>query len=627
MTMNKKRHAGWLFIGAIGVVFGDIGTSPLYALQSIFTLSGLALQPHDIQGIISLILWSITLIVTIKYVNLLMRVNNHGEGGIMALVGLVRRAHNDKKQLLLFTLIGFIGISLFYGDGIITPAISVLSAVEGTNLVFPAASPFVIPLALIALAGLFLLQARGTSTIGKLFGPIMILWFVVSALGGLGQILLHPDILVSLLPTTALAFVATHPLQSFIAMGAVILAITGAEALYADMGHFGRRPIAKAWVFVIFPALTLTYLGQGALVSAQPQAITSAYYLMFPDWLHLPVIILATLATLIASQAIIAGVFSLTWQALRLNFLPRLHIEHTSRYEFGQVYIPLLNWTMFILVVVIVIGFENSRNLAAMFGMAVSGTLIIDTIFLLIIMHKLWQLSWVWILVTGILILGLEFAFLMSSSFKFFHGAWVPILIAAVGFTILSTWYKGHEIIRRRRREEEGTLVEFVARLRRSKVPRTRGHAVYIGHHSGNAPMALHATLDQLHELHEHVMVVTVKTTDAAHVPEKQRVKFDELGHPDDGISHLTVTFGYKDIPNIPHALELARSKSDEADFNPFTATYFISVIQPTVVHNKRMARWRKQLYLFMDRNADNTSKYFRLPIERTIEMRSFIEL
>ncbi len=627
MSMATKRQAGWLLIGAIGVVFGDIGTSPLYALQAIFGVSGLALTSSDIQGTISLILWSITLIVTVKYVSLLMRVNNHGEGGIMALVGLARQTNLSKRRTLWLTLIGFLGISLFYGDGIITPAISVLSAVEGTKLVFPAAAPFVVPLALVILTGLFALQARGTGTIGKLFGPIMILWFVVSALGGLGQIINHPFILNSLLPTTAFSFIFEHPVQSFIAMGAVILAITGAEALYADMGHFGRTPIKRAWLWLIFPALTLTYLGQGALVSVHPEAITSAYFLLFPDWLHLPVIILATLATLIASQAIISGVFSLTWQAMQLGFLPRLNVQHTSRYEFGQVYIPFLNWIMFALVIAIVIAFASSKNLAAMFGLAVSGTLAIDTILLLFIMRKIWHQSYAVIIITGFILLGLELLFFASSSLKFIHGAWVPAVVAVVGFTILSTWYKGHEIIKRERIKMEGTLVGFVAKLHRTRIPRTKGHAVYLGHHAGNAPMALHATLDQLHELHEHVVVVTVNTTDAAHVPEHSRAIFDELGHPDDGISHVTLKFGYKDIPNVPRALEIARDKSPEINFDPYTATYFTSIAQPVVVHNHRMSKWRKLLYIFMDRNANNTSSYFKLPLDRTVEMSSFVEL
>jgi len=625
--MGKKRHSGWLFIGAIGVVFGDLGTSPLYALQSIFHVSGLSLTPSDVQGIISLILWSVTLIVTVKYVSLLMRADNHGEGGIMALVGLVRHAEKRRRRMILFTAIGLIGISLFYGDGIVTPAISVLSAVEGTKLVFPAATPLIVPIALLILTGLFVLQARGTYAIGRLFGPIMITWFVVSALGGLYQILQHPDILASLLPTTALSFVLEHPLQSFIAMSAVILAITGAEALYADMGHFGRTPIRWAWLCVIFPSLVLTYLGQGALVSTDPSTIVSAYYLMFPDWLYLPVVILATFATLIASQAIISGVFSLTWQAVRLGFLPRLNIQHTSRFEFGQIYVPVLNWIMLALVIIIVVSFGSSANLAAMFGMAVSGTLLIDTIFLLIVMRKIWRSSMIYILMVAVFILGLELLFVAASSTKIIYGAWVPIVVALISFTVLSTWYKGHQIIQRERKEEEGTLDNFVSRLQRAKVPRVKGHAVYLGHHAGNAPMALHATLDQLHELHERVAVVTVETTDAAHVPERSRVVFDELGHPNDGISHLTLRFGYKDIPNVPHALELARTKSPEVDFNPYTATYFISVTQPIIVHNRRMNRWRKQLYLFMDRNADNSSKYFKLPLERTIEMRSFLEL
>ncbi len=625
--MGTRKRTGWLVVGAIGIVFGDIGTSPLYALQSIFHVSDLTLTIQDIQGIISLILWSITLIVTIKYVTLLMRVNNHGEGGIMALVGLVRQTRSSKKSLALFTLIGLVGVSLFCGDGIITPAISVLSAVEGMKLVSPDAAPFVIPVALVVLAGLFLIQARGTGALGQLFGPVMVLWFLTSAIGGLLQIIQHPDILISLLPTTALGFIVDHPLQSFLAMGAVILAITGAEALYADMGHFGQRPIRIAWLLIIFPALALTYLGQGALISANPDAITSAYYLMFPTWLHVPIIILATVATLIASQAVIAGVFSLTWQAVRLGFLPRLNIQHTSRYEFGQIYIPILNWTMFVIVVAIVLGFESSRNLAAMFGLAVSGTLLVDTIFLLIIMRKLWRSPILFMAAVAVAIMGIEILFVAAGLSKLLYGAWAALLMAIVCFTILSTWYKGHEIIRRERHKEEGTLAEFVAQLHRSKIQRIKGNAVYLGHHVGNAPMALHATLDQLHELHEHVVVVTVTTSNAAHVPEYERISFDELGHPDDGISHLTLKFGYKDIPNVPRTLELARDQSSEVDFNPYTATYFTSVTQPTIVHNRRMAKWRKQLYLFLDRNADNHSEYFKLPIDHTVEMRAFLEL
>ncbi len=625
--MIKKRHAGWLFVGAIGVVFGDIGTSPLYALQAIFGLSGLTLSAADIQGVISLILWSITLVVTVKYVSLLMRVSNHGEGGIMALVGLVRQTNIKRNRKIWLTLLGLVGISLFYGDGIITPAISVLSAVEGTKLILPAAAPFVVPVTLMILVGLFALQARGTGTIGKLFGPIMIVWFVVSALGGLSQILQHPFILQSLLPTTALSFVIEHPLHSFIAMGAVILSITGAEALYADMGHFGRTPIKRAWLWLIFPALTFTYLGQGALVTMHPEAITSAYFLMFPEWLHLPVIILATCATLIASQAIISGAFSLTWQAIQLGFLPRLTVQHTSRYEFGQVYVPALNWLMLALVIVIVVSFGTSKNLAAMFGMAVSGTLAIDTIFLLFVIWKLWHKPLIAAILAGIVLLGLDLVFLSSSSTKLLHGAWVPVVVAAVGFIVMSTWYKGHTIIARERHRAEGPLLTFVNKLHHRNIIRIPGYAVYLGHNAGNTPLALHESLDQLHELHENVVVVTVETTDQPHVPERSRVIFDGLGHPNDGISHVTLRFGYKDIPNVPKALEIAREKSSEVNFDPYEATYFTSITQPVVVHNHRMAKWRKMLYVILDRNANNPSDYFRLPLNRTVEMSSFVEL
>lgn len=625
--MIKKKHSGWLFVGAVGVVFGDIGTSPLYALQAIFGLSGLTLTATDVKGIISLILWSITLVVTVKYVSLLMRVSNHGEGGIMALVGLMRQTNVSRGSKIWLTGIGLVGISLFFGDGIITPAISVLSAVEGTKLILPAAAPFVVPATVLILIGLFALQAKGTGAIGKVFGPIMITWFVVSALGGLGQIIAHPDILVSLLPTTALSFIIQHPIHSFIAMGAVILAITGAEALYADMGHFGRTPIKHAWLWLIFPALSLTYLGQGALIITHPEAITSAYFLMFPDWLHLPVIILATTATLIASQAIITGAFSLAWQAVQLGFLPRLTIRHTSLYEFGQVYVPVLNWLMLLLVVIVVIVFGSSKNLASMFGMAVSGTLAIDTIFLLFVIWKVWHKPLIATIVAGIMLLSLDIIFLTSSSTKLLHGAWVPVVVAAAGFILMSTWYKGHTIISRERKNMEGTLKDFVTKLHHSRVPRTKGHAIYLGHHAGNAPLALHATLEQLHELHEHVVVVTVETADAAHVPEQSRIIFDGLGHPDDGLSHVTLRFGYKDVANVPRALESARSRSHEIDFNPYEASYFISLTKPVIVKNRHMAKWRKLLYLMLDRNAATQTDFFKLPLDRTVEMSSFVEL
>ncbi len=627
MLMVKNKGIGWLVVGAIGVVFGDIGTSPLYALQAIFGISRLTLSASDIIGIISLILWSVMIVVTVKYVGLMMRANNNGEGGIMALIALIGKTTITHRRKMLLTLLALVGVSLFYGDSVITPAISVLSAVEGVKLVVPDLVSFVIPITVFILAGLFLLQSRGTGDIGRLFGPIMILWFIVSALGGLGQIITYPAVLSALSPLAAIGFFAAHPAQGFIAMGAVILAITGAEALYADMGHFGKTAIRRGWLLLVFPALLLNYLGQGALVIRHPEAIASSYYLLFPAWMHWPIILLATAATLIASQAVISGAFSLTRQAVQLGFAPRLTILYTSREKVGQVYVPALNWLIAVIVLWIVILFGTSAHLAGAYGMAVSGTLAIDSILLLVVMRTIWKQHIVVVTMTGIILLSLDLLFISSSSTKLFHGAWLPITIALIGYTLLTTWYKGHTIISRERERAEGTLRTFVQHLRHSRVPRIPGYAVYLGHHVGNAPLALHETLDQLHEMHEKVVVMTVQTSTKPHIPERSRIVFDGLGHPDDGISHVTVQFGYKDTPNVPRALEAAREKSPEVDFDPYEATYFTSISQPTIVHNHRMARWRKALYLFMDRNANNPSSYFKLPLDHTVEMRTFLEL
>lgn len=625
--MVKKRHSGLLVVGAIGVVFGDIGTSPLYALQAIFGVSSLSLTPEDIRGVISLIIWSVTLVVTVKYISLIMRANNRGEGGIMALIALIWRTRLAKRKKAVFTILSLIGVSLFFGDSIITPAISVLSAVEGTKLIAPQLTQFVVPITLTILAGLFALQSKGTGTIGVLFGPIMIAWFIVSAIGGLMHVIDYPAILSALLPGVAVEFFLSHPLQGFIAMGAVVLAITGTEALYADMGHFGRPAISHGWLLLVFPALLLTYLGQGALVTQHPEAIHSPFFLMFPQELQLPVIILATFATLIASQAVISGAFSLARQAVALGFLPRLTIKHTSREEVGQVYLPFLNWIMAGLVAMVVVGFGSASNLASAFGMAVSGTLAIDTILFLAVMYLTWKRKIVVVAITGILLLSVDLLFLSSSFTKLFHGAWLPICLAITAFIILSTWHKGHRIISRERHLLEGSLQDFVNKLHHSRVPRIPGYAIYLGHNAGNAPLALHMTVDQLKELHKNVVVVSVKTAHIPHVPERSRIMFDGLGHPHDNISHVTLQFGYKDTPNVPRALEYARHQSSEIDFDPRKATYFISIAQPVIGRSHRMSRWRKHLYLAMMRNASRPTDFFKLPLDRTVEMSSFVEL
>ncbi|QHN42517.1 potassium transporter Kup [Candidatus Mycosynbacter amalyticus] len=625
--MSKKHAATSLIaLGALGVVFGDIGTSTLYALQAIVRLGHIDIQPTYIYGIISLIIWAITLVVTVKYLGFITRANNHGEGGIMALVALTQHAKLGTHAKWLMVLLGILGMGLFYGDSIITPAISVLSAVEGVTTISPSISYAIVPVTVVILCGLFALQSRGTGTIGKVFGPIMLLWFLVSAVGGLAQIIQHPDVLVALLPTTALGFITAHPLVAFVSMGAVILAITGAEALYADMGHFGRKPIAIAWLACAFPALVLTYMGQGALIVAQPDAITSAYFLMFPDAIRIFVVALATVATLIASQAVIAGAFSLTAQAIQLGFAPRLTVRYTSS-SIGQVYLPFINWLLCIAVVTLVIIFGSSANLAGAFGMAVSMALTIDTILFLIILRTVWQRSIIWVALAAICFLPVDLLFFGSSLTKLLHGGWLPISIAVLVFAFLSTWAKARGIIGRERQHIEGSLDSFIAALPSKKPIRLPGTAIYLGHHPGYTPLALHTAVDQLHELHERAVIVNVITAPVPHVSPEDRIVYDDLGSPDDGISHLTLQFGFKDVVHVPHALTDLQHISPEVDFEPTDVTYFISTSEPSLTRRHNLARWRKYLYRSMAANAADPTDYYHLPPERTLELRSFIDL
>lgn len=627
--MKKQKTSLPLVIAALGVVFGDIGTSPLYALQAAFGLSGLAPTPATIYGLISLILWSITLVVSFKYVLLMTRADNDGEGGIMALIATLRSLPLRRPWQSLLLLLGIVGVSLFYGDSVITPAISVLSAVEGVKLFAPQLTVFIVPISLLILLGLFLLQSRGTGVTGRLFGPIMVLWFSVSALAGAHQIIKHPDALQALLPTTALHFIAAHPVGAFIAMGAVILAITGAEALYADMGHFGRLPIRRAWLWLVFPSLALTYLGQGALVSASPSAITSAYFLMFPSALQLPITVLATVATIIASQAVIAGAFSIARQAVHLDLLPRLTIIHTSREEPGQVYLPFLNWLIATLVALVVIGFTSSAHLSSAFGFAISGVLAIDTILFLVIVRKAWRAPRGIVVALALLLVPLDIIFIASSSFKFIHGAWLPLALCLISFTLITTWHTGHGIMLRERRKAEGKLTTFVAALpSHINLARTAGSAVYLGSHTGHAPLALHASVDQLHELHRQVIVVTVTTINKPHVPLTERAIFDDLGSPTDGIVHLTLQFGFKDSHNVPATLAEITLPAEERSFDADTAIYFVSDTKPVITHHThRMALWRKYLFTALLRNSTRPTDYYRLPLERTITMTSSLPL
>lgn len=616
-------------LGALGVVFGDIGTSPLYAVRALFspTGRGIALTADNVYGLISLVLWSVMIVVSVKYVLLVMRADNRGEGGIMALISLVKDSLGNRRLAWLFVSLGLVGMALFYGDSAITPAISVLSAVEGLNVVTSGLQSFIVPVTLLILAALFLLQRYGTNLIGHLFGPVMLVWFLTIGLGGAWQVLHHPGAWQVLSPVTALGFFVAQPGLAFLAMGAVVLAITGAEALYADMGHFGRSPISRAWFLVVFPALILCYTGQGALLLAQPETASNPLFYLFPAALRLPVVLLATLATLIASQSVISGAFSITRQAIHLNFLPRLTVRHTSNRTVGQIYMPFVNYTLFVLVILLVLYFGSSQRLANAYGVAVSGTLAIDTLlFLAVLRHKWHESRWV-VLLAALLLLPLDILFVTSNLAKVAHGGWIPLLIALGVFTLATTWAKGQKIVIRERHAQAGTLDGLVREIRQSRTLKTfPGQAVYISHSPHFAPLALRETLEELHELPDKILIVSIEVSNHAHVPEDERAEFDNLGY-EDGISHLKLTYGYHDTVNIPKALQSRRHLSPELDIDPKKAAYYISryKVVPTKRHN--MAGWRKILYSFLSRNSLSHSDYYKLPLNHTQEVSSLIKL
>jgi KUP system potassium uptake protein len=625
---RKQTTSIGLMLGALGVVFGDIGTSPLYALKVIFGLthtSGIS-DRTLIYGLLSLLLWTVTLIVSVKYIGYVMRANNKGEGGVLALVSLVNSSKLKHRSILIG--LGLVGVTLFYGDSVVTPAISVLSAVEGLQIVAPELSVLVVPLTLIMLLGLFGIQRFGTGTIGKFFGPVMLTWFATIAAGGTWQIIQHPDILQALSPVHALGFAVSHPLIAFLSMGAVILAVTGAEALYIDMGHFGRQPIARTWLFVVFPALALCYLGQGALIVNTPAAASNPFFLLFPAVLHIPVIILATAATLIASQAVISGAFSLTRQAIQLNFLPRMLIKQTSATHIGQIFMPFVNTVLLILVALLVVAFGSSQNLAGAYGVAVSGTLLIDSVLFIVTARYFWHRSKTFVGIYALVFLTLEVILVAASASKIIHGGWLPLALASLILVVMYTWISGQRIAAKQRRATERPLREFITEVqqRDKSLVRLPGQAVYIGHHAGLTPSALRTAVEELHELHEKVVIVYVETSSAAHVPAEERAVFDALGYAD-GISQVTITYGFHDSPNIPKTLDSIRHLSPELEFDPFRAIYFISLSRIIVSRRHGMPGWQKSLYAIMSRNALSTSDYYHLPLAETVEMRSLIKV
>ncbi|WP_245981658.1 potassium transporter Kup [Frondihabitans australicus] len=622
-----------LALAALGVVFGDIGTSPLYALRTVFTIDGGVVQPkpEDVYGVISMMFWSMTIVVSFKYVLVLMRADNNGEGGVMALAALARRLYSKRRGgAVIFLVIGIVGVSLFYGDSVITPAVSVLSAVEGLGTAAPSISHLVVPIAAVILVLLFLLQRFGTGRVGALFGPIMLLWFVVIAAAGIPHIIRHPGVLQGISPTWAIAFVFAHPVVTFVAIGAVVLTITGAEALYADMGHFGRVPIRRSWFFVVFPALVLNYLGQAALVLNTPSATKDPFFMLFPNALQLPVVILATAATVIASQAVISGAFSLTRQAVQLGLLPPITIRQTSKNEGGQIYLPAVNMLLFIGVMAIMLAFRSSAALTTAYGVSVTGALVVDTLLLLLVARQLWQWK-LWKLIAAAVVFGgLELTFLAGNLSKIIHGGWVPLLIALAVITVMTTWRRGRQLVQQKRQWLEGSLADFIEQVNTEKIPRVEGVAIFPHPSKDTTPLALRANLEHNHIIHEHVLLVSVLTANVPHVPHSKAFFRDDLGYTDDGIDHITVKFGFSDDQDLPKALHAA-CLADVLDIDPDdmeNASYFISRGGLRVGAKKKgkkmaMVGWRKRLFVGLAHNAADPAARFMLPPNRTVTMGS----
>jgi KUP system potassium uptake protein len=616
-----------LTLGALGVVFGDIGTSPLYALQTVFTADKHAVHttPGEVYGVISLVFWSITMIVSVKYVSFIMRADNGGEGGIMALTALLEgaRLKRSTATVVLVTL-GILGASLFYGDGVITPAISVLSAVEGLKVAVPSLGSLILPITVAVLTMLFAIQHFGTKLVGSLFGPVMAVWFGVLALVGAVEIAAHPAIVRALSPTYGARFFVAHGGVAFVALASVVLAVTGAEALYADMGHFGRAPIRRAWFLLVFPALTLNYLAQGSLILRSPKTIENPFFLLVPAWAQIPLVILATVATVIASQSVISGAFSVTQQAVQLGFLPRLTIRHTGEREIGQVYAPAINVGMFVTVVAIVIAFGSSAALASAYGVAVTGTFILNTVLFLAVARLLWHKPKRLIALGAAVFLSIEVAFFAANLTKVVHGGWLPLAIAITVFTVLMTWRKGQERVTVNRRKAEEPLRDFIAQIDASDTPvqRVPGTAVFLSSHPQTTPLALRANVEHNHVLHERVIIVSIETARIPHVSEARRLRADHLGHPADGITVLTARFGFQDVPDVPAALRLATERNLlEGTLDVDHAAYFLSQITIVRTGAPGMSRWRKMLFLTMVHNAANPAAYFRLPDDRTVTM------
>lgn len=611
-----------LAVAAIGVVFGDIGTSPIYAMRETFRHDGgLGLSDATILGVPSVMFWSLFAVVTIKYVTIVLRADNRGEGGVLAIAALAQRGAETPRQTALILGLAIVGLGLFYGDGLITPAISVLSAVEGLQTAQPALEPYVLPLTVAVLLGLFAIQRTGTARVGALFGPVMLVWFATLAVLGLCQIAQQPGILRALDPRWAVGLFTTHGWHAFAAMGSMVLAVTGAEALYADMGHFGRGPIRRAWLFVVFPALVVNYLGQGALLLHDPAAAAQPFFGLAPEWLIFPLIGLTTVATIIASQALISGVFSLTRQAIQLGYLPRMTVRHTSASEAGQIYLPKVNWLLAMGVLLLVLGFGDSSSLAAAYGMSVSGTMGAVTVLAWIVALMRWQ----WHPVLAALVFGsllaVELAYIAANTLKIIHGGWFPLLIAAAFATVVLTWRRGRRVVAEQIHGHGLGLDSFIERLGSSHI-RVAGTAVFMTARPELVPNALLHNLKHNKVVHERVIVMTVRTSDEPYVPPAERVTVERLGK---GFFRVVACFGFMDEPDVPAALDQAREYGLATD--PMATSYFLGRETLIASPRREMGPFQERLFIVLTAGAQSATAYFRIPPGRVVELGTQVEI
>lgn len=614
----RSRQAA-LALAALGVVYGDIGTSPLYVMKEVFAGNHpIPLTPANILGILSLIVWSLIIVVSIKYVVFIMRADNKGEGGIMALIALaLRDAKGNPRQERFIMLAGLLGAGMFYGDGMVTPAISVLSALEGLDVATPAFRPFIIPLTLLVLFGLFAFQRRGTASIGAFFGPVMILWFSSLAILGFGNLVMQPGVLLAFNPAYALGFLAENRSIAVVAMGSVVLAVTGAEALYADMGHFGSKPIRQAWFGFVLPALVLNYFGQGALLLADPLAVGNPFYHLAPDWALYPLVALSTAATVIASQAVISGAFSVTRQAMQIGFVPRVEVKYTSEKEQGQIYLPGVNWGLFCAVVVLVLGFKSTNNLAAAYGIAVTGDMVITSILATVVAARGWGWGWSRAIALFVCFLAVEATFLFANVLKIPDGGWFPLAVGAVVFLLMSTWKRGKMLLSERVNTESITLDAFIGALVVSMPVRVPGTAVFMTSRVDRVPNAMLHNLMHNKVLHERVLIVSVQVVDSPYVPEDSRVEVQKL---EAGFYSVVVQYGFMDEPDIPRALACCARHGIAIEM--METSFFLgrATLIPKMAASK-MIQWREKLFIAMFRNAGSATSFFRIPSNRVVEL------